>query len=144
MGDKLVTTMSGRTFYDVDGTGDSIPTTDYVATQTAAATATAQANVQELTVSGAVTPGVNSIELNHISAAIEATIADLAAHPGLLVVKNTSASGSAAHTVTAAKGTWDGTNDVVTLDAGKECIAVWIDSAGNGTILENVGTVGLS
>lgn len=46
--------------------------------------------------------------------------------------------------MTAAAGTFDGTNDVVTLNAPKECIVFWIDSAGNGTIVENVGAVGLS
>ncbi len=101
-------------------------------------------NMQELTVSGAVTPGVNAVELNHATVVVAATIADLANHQGLLVIKDTSASGTAAHTVTAAVGTFDGTNDVVTLDAPKECIILWIDSAGNGTIIENVGGVALS
>jgi hypothetical protein len=101
-------------------------------------------NMQELTVSGAVTPGVNAIELNHATVVVAATIADLANHQGLLVIKDTSASGTAAHTVTAAVGTFDGTNDVVTLNAPKECIILWIDSAGNGTIVENVGGVALS
>ena len=103
-----------------------------------------RSNVQELTVSGAVTPGVNAIELNHATVVVAATIADLADHPGFLVIKDTSASGTAAHTVTAAAGTFDGTNDVVTLNAPKECIVLWIDSAGNGTIVENVGAVVLS
>ncbi len=94
--------------------------------------------------SGAVTPGVNAIELNHATVVVAATIADLADHPGFLVIKDTSASGTAAHTVTAAAGTFDGTNDVLTLNAPKECIVLWIDSAGNGTIVENVGAVGLS
>ncbi len=103
-----------------------------------------RSNVQELTVSGAVTPGVNAIELNHATVVVAATIADLADHPGFLVIKDTSASGAAAHTVTAAAGTFDGTNDVLTLNAPKECIVLWIDSAGNGTIVENVGAVALS
>ncbi len=103
-----------------------------------------RSNVQELTVSGAVTPGVNAIELNHATVVVAATIADLADHPGFLVIKDTSASGTAAHTVTAAAGTFDGTNDVVTLNAPKECIVFWIDSAGKGTIVENVGAVVLS
>ncbi len=103
-----------------------------------------RSNVQELTVSGAVTPGVNAIELNHATVVVAATIADLADHPGFLVIKDTSASGTAAHTVTAAAGTFDGTNDVLTLNAPKECIVLWIDSAGNGTIVENVGAVVLS
>ena len=101
-------------------------------------------NMQELTASGAVTPGVNAIELNHATVVVAATIADLADHQGFLVIKDTSASGTAAHTVTAAAGTFDGTNDVLTLNAPKECIVLWIDSAGNGTIVENVGAVALS
>jgi len=100
--------------------------------------------VQELTVSGAVTAGVNSIELNHATVAIAATIADLANHQGLLVIKDTSATGTAAHTVTATVGTFDGTNNVVTLNTLNECIAVFVDSAGNGTIFNNTGSVALS
>jgi len=100
--------------------------------------------VQELTASGAVTAYTQSVELNHATVAVEATIADLAAHPGLLVIKDTSASGTAAHTVTATAGTFDGTNNKVTLNAPNECIMVYIDSAGNGTIVENVGSVALA
>lgn len=102
------------------------------------------ARVQALTASGAITAGVQSIELNHATVVIAATIANLALHPGFLMVKNTSASGTAAHTVTAASGTWDGTNDVLTLNAPNEAILVYIDSAGNGTIIENVGSVAIS
>ena len=100
--------------------------------------------VQALTVSGAVTPGVQAIELNHATVVVAATIADLKNHQGLLVVKNTSASGTAAHTVTVTTGTWNGTNKIITLNAPNEAIAFWIDSAGNGTILENVGSVAIS
>jgi len=103
-----------------------------------------RAGVQELTESGAVTAGKNSVELNHATVVIAATIADLADHPGFLIIKDTSASGTAAHTVTAASGTFDGTNNKVTLNAGKECIVLWIDSSGNGTIVENVGSVALA
>lgn len=102
------------------------------------------ARVQELTASGAVTAGVQSLELNHATVAIAATIATTVAHPGLFVVKDTSASGTAAHTVTITTGTWNGTNKVITLNAPVEAIAVYFDSAGNGTILENVGSVALS
>ena len=97
-------------------------------------------NVQELTVSGAVKPGINFLELNHATVAIAATIAGAKNHQ-ILMVKDTSATGTAAHTVTLASGTWDGTNDVITLDALNEAIIVAFDSAGNGTIIENVGTV---
>jgi hypothetical protein len=102
------------------------------------------ARVQELTASGAVTAGVQSVELSHASTVIAATIANLALHPGFLMVKNTSSGGTESHTVTAAAGTWDGTNDVITLDAPNEAILVYIDSAGDGTVIENVGSVTLS
>lgn len=102
------------------------------------------ARVQALTVSGAVTAGVQSIELNHATVAVAATIASLVNHQGLLVIKDTSASGTAAHTVTVTTGTFDGTNKKVTLNAPNECILFYIDSAGNGTIVENVGSVALA
>lgn len=102
------------------------------------------ARTQELTVTGAVTAGVQSVELNHATVIVAATIADVTNHQGLLVVKNTSASGTAAHTLTLTSGTFDGTNNVATLNAPNEALVVYIDSAGNGTIVENVGSVALS
>jgi hypothetical protein len=100
--------------------------------------------VQELTVTGAVTAGVQSVELNHATVAVAATIADSTNHSGLLVVKDTSASGTAAHTLTLTAGTFDGTNNKATLNAPNECLIVYIDSAGDGTIVENVGAVALA
>lgn len=100
--------------------------------------------VQELTATGAVTAGVQSVELNHASTVIAATIANSTGHPGLFIVKNTSASGTAAHTLTLTSGTFDGTNNVATLDAPNEALVVYFDSAGNGSILSNVGSVALS
>ena len=102
------------------------------------------ARVQELTASGSVTAGIQSVELNHATSAIAATIASSANHQGLFVVKDTSASGTAAHTLTLTAGTFNGTNNVATLNAPKECLVVYFDSAGAGTIVENVGSVGLS
>lgn len=102
------------------------------------------ARVQELTASGAVTAGVQSVELNHATVAVAATIADSTNHPGLLIVKDTSASGTAAHTLTLTAGTFDGTNNKATLNAPNEALVVYFDSAGNGTIVENVGTVALA
>jgi hypothetical protein len=98
----------------------------------------------ELTATGAVPSGAKSVELNHATVVIEATIADASNHQGLFIAKDTSASGTAAHTVTLTSGTWDGTNNTITLDAPEELLAVWFDSAGNGTVIENVGTVVLS
>ncbi|MDA3807422.1 MAG: hypothetical protein PF440_05830 [Thiomicrorhabdus sp.] len=100
-------------------------------------------NAEELTASGAVTPGVNSIELNHATVAIAATIATLVAHEGLLNVKFTGA-GIESHTVTATVGTFDGTNNIMTLNAHDDSVVMWIDSAGNGLVLLNAGTVVLS
>lgn len=92
----------------------------------------------------AIPANVQVIELNHASTAIEKTLA-LGEHLSqLLIIKDISATGTAAHTVTVTGGTLDGTNDVATLNALNECLIVYIDSAGNGTVVENVGTVGLS
>ncbi len=102
------------------------------------------ARVQALTASGAVTAGIQLLELNHVSVIIAATIADPLLHQGILIVKDISATGTTAHTCTITGGTWDGTNTIITLNALNECIMVYIDSAGDGTIIENVGGVALS
>jgi hypothetical protein len=100
--------------------------------------------VQAMTASGAVTAGKMAVQLAHNSVVIAATIANANAHQGLFIVKNTSASGTAAHTLTLTVGTFNGTNNVATLNAPNEALIVWFDTAGNGTIIENVGAVGLS
>lgn len=88
---------------------------------------------------------VRVIQLNHASTAIEKTIASLVPYAGqILVIKNTSATGTAAHKVTVTTGTFDGTNKIATLNALNEMLAVFVDSAGNGTILVNVGEVALA
>lgn len=106
-----------------------------------AAPGTASENSQELTASGAVTAGVQSVELNHASVVIAATMTP---KPGLFIVKDTSATGTAAHTLTLTTGTFDGTNDVATLNLLGEALVVYFDSALNGTIVENIGAVALS
>ena len=88
---------------------------------------------------------VRCIELNHASTVIAMTKIYGADYAGQIVsVKDTSASGTAAHTVTLASGTWNGSNTVITLNAPDECIVVMFDSAGDGTVLANVGSVSLS
>ena len=85
------------------------------------------------------------IELNHASTVINITGMHGVDYAGqMVVITDTSASGTAAHTVTLTTGTFDGTNNKVTLNAPKECIMVFFDSAGNGTIMENVGSVALA
>jgi hypothetical protein len=92
----------------------------------------------------AIPAGTNCICLNHATVAIEKTISTLVNHPGIMVIKNTSASGTAAHTVTVTTGTFNGTHKVATLDAPGECLTVFIDHSGSGSIILNTGTVGLS
>jgi len=99
---------------------------------------------QELTASGAVTPGVTILEVNHATVVVAAVIADAIAHAGLFIIKDTSASGTAAHTVTLTSGTFNGTNNVATLNAPAEQLVVFIDDSGNGVIIENTGAVALS
>lgn len=96
---------------------------------------------QELTASGAITS--NILGLNHGTVAIAATLAAPVAGEPLFII-DTSASGTAAHTVKLTSGTFDGTNNTATLDAPNEalyCIGV---SATRFQIILNVGTVGLS
>jgi hypothetical protein len=97
----------------------------------------------ELTASGAVDPRVESIELNHISVVIAATL-DVTGKRGLLVIKDTSASGTAAHTVTLTGGTFNGTATIATLNARDEALYVYFDSAGRGSVIANIGAVALS
>lgn len=100
---------------------------------------------QELTSSGAVTAGVQSVELNHTSTAIAATIANANAHQGLFHVKATTEPGGGQdHTLTLTLGEFDGTNDIATFADINDSLLVYFDSNGVGTIVENVGTVGLT
>lgn len=103
------------------------------------------ARVQTITASGAVTAGVQSVELDHTTVAIAATIATAVAHPGLFVVKSiTEPGGGQDHTVTITTGTWNGTNKVATFADINDTLVVYFDSAGNGTVVANVGSVALS
>ena len=99
---------------------------------------------QELTISGAINPTVETVELNHISVAIAATLNLATVRNKTMIFKNTSASGTAAHTVTLTGGTFNGTNTVATLNARDEFLMVHFDSAGRGQVIANVGSVALS
>ena len=99
---------------------------------------------QELVASGAVAAGVRCVELNHATVVIAATIADAADHAGFFAVKDTSATGTADHTLTLTSGTFDGTNNTATLNALDELLLVFFDDSGNGTIILNSGSVTLS
>jgi len=125
-------------------TGNSVSRLTTVAAVTSGGAADLAGETQELTASGAVNPGAQIVELNHASVVIAATIADFAAHAGIFIVKDTSASGTAAHTLTLTAGTFDGTNTIATLNAPAEQLVVFVDGDGNGTVIENTGGVGLS
>lgn len=127
------------------GTGLLLASTEVTATASELNNAAdVSGRTQELTASGAVTAGVQSVELNHASVVVAATVASASNHQGLFIVKNTSASGTAAHTLTLTAGTFNGTNNVATLNAPNEALVVYFDSGGDGTIVENVGSVALS
>jgi hypothetical protein len=100
--------------------------------------------VQALTATGAITIKSGLVTLAHATTPIEATLAAPTAGDELIII-NTSASGTAAHTVTVAAGvTLDGANDVATLDAPGDVIHMIAVSATRWIILENIGSVGLS
>lgn len=104
------------------------------------------ARTQGLTASGVVATTTAALELAHNTVAIVSTIASAVAHQGLFTVKNTSASGTASHTCVITTGTWDGTHKIATfaVAASLQCLVVVFDSAGNGTVVSNTGTVALS
>lgn len=98
---------------------------------------------QQLTATGAVLASTRYLALNHATVVIAATMV-ATDHKGLVIIGDTSASGTAAHTVTLTGGTWNGTATVITLNAPGETIGVFFDDAGVGTVIFNIGAVALS
>jgi hypothetical protein len=99
---------------------------------------------QELTATGAVNAATRVVFLNHASTIIAATLAAPAAGD-ILIVVNTSASGTAAHTVTLPAGvTWNGTNLIATLNAPGEALFCIATSATRYFVIANLGSVGFS
>ena len=103
------------------------------------------ARVQTITASGAVTAGMQGVELaNATTAVIAATINDLSDHQGIFSIKYTSTQ-TTSETVWAKAGTFTSTGaDVATLDALGETVIFYVDSAGNASLLANLGTVSFS
>jgi len=97
---------------------------------------------QELTATGTALTTTKVLELNHATVAVVATLA--AGSEGLFIVKDTSASGTAAHTLTLTAGTFDGTNNKATFNAPLEALVVYFDSSGEGVMVNNQGAVALS
>ena len=101
--------------------------------------------VTDHTEATAITAGVQSVEFNNDeSSAVNATIADAENHQGLFIVKDVSNDNTQNHVLTLTSGTFDGTNEIATLDAAGEALVVYFDSAGNGVIVENINAVALS
>ena len=102
---------------------------------------------QTITTAGAqtVNPKVNNLLLNNTVATIAATIADAKNHAGIFTVKaGTEPAVGQDHTLTLTIGTFDGTNNVATFADANDSLTVVFDIAGNGTVLNNTGTVALS
>jgi hypothetical protein len=96
----------------------------------------------ELTATAVIPATARHVELNHASVVIAATYTVI---PNtIMIIKDTSATGTAAHTVTLTGGTFNGTNTIATLNARDEFLMVHFDSAGRGQIIVNVGSVALS
>ena len=97
---------------------------------------------QELTASGAITSSFCG--LNHATVIIAATLEAPTAGQ-LAYIVNTSASGTAAHTVTLPGGvTFDGTNNTATFDAPDEALYMIARSTTRWQVILNVGSVVLS
>jgi hypothetical protein len=98
----------------------------------------------ELTATAAIPPTADLVELNHASVVIAATLDLTTVRNRTIIFKDTSATGTAAHTVTVSGGTLNGTATIATLNARDEMLVVHFDSAGRGQVVSNVGSVALS
>ena len=99
---------------------------------------------QELTESGAITITNGVVFLNHATVVIEATLAAPVAGADLWII-DSSASGTAAHTVTLPGSvTFDGSHQIATLNAPDEALHIIATSATRWRVVTNNGTVGLS
>lgn len=100
--------------------------------------------VDALTESGAISISSGLVTLAHADTPIAATKAAPVAGD-MLIITNTSASGTEAHTVTLADGvTWNGTNRVATLDAPGDVLFAIATSATRFLVIVNIGSVGFS
>lgn len=100
---------------------------------------------QALTATGAITINSGLVTLAHATVVIAATL-DAPVAGDRLIITNTSASGTVAHTVTLGAGVTfvGGSNNTATLDAAGETLEMVAVSATKWLILENIGSVGLS
>jgi hypothetical protein len=98
-----------------------------------------------LLTSAAVAAKCSHIRILHNTTPVLVTGPDGTRQAGkIMVIGNVSTGGTAAHTVTLAGGTFDGTNNTATLNAPGESLCVMFDTSGHGTVIANIGSVGLS
>jgi hypothetical protein len=101
--------------------------------------------VTQLVASGAAPQTTGLLLLSHATVPVVATIPAPTYAGQLFIIRNNSASGTAAHTVTAPTGvTLDGTNNRATLDAPGEQLILMSISKTAFIVLLNTGSVGLA
>jgi len=118
------------------GTIDGMGRSTQLDSQAAAVTAVAY------TSSAAIAEADNVVDLNHAAVKIAATITQ--PRIGRILVITQIDAGTAAHTVTLAQGTFDGTNNTATFNAQYEALVLLGISDSRFLILKNYGSVGLS
>ena len=84
------------------------------------------------------------IGLSHASTPILITVPKPGRAGKLLIIRDNSASGTAAHVVTAGGGTFDGTNNTATFNAPGEQLILYSISSTTWIIVLNSGSVALS
>jgi hypothetical protein len=84
------------------------------------------------------------IGLNHATTPILISVPAPGAAGKMLIIQDTSASGTAAHVVTATGSTFDGTNNTATFNAPGEQLILFSVSATAWVVVLNSGSVGLS
>lgn len=100
--------------------------------------------VQELVASGAIVINSGAVHLNHATVAVAATLDAPVAGDDLWII-DTSASGTAAHTLTITGCTFHGgSNNTATFNAPGEALHIQALSATVWLVLENIGSVALS
>ena len=100
----------------------------------------------EMTVSGTFTPrkGFEVLELNHASTPVAVTVA-APVKGSYLVITDTSASGTAAHSVTLTAGDYDGAGgNAATFNAPEETLVLYGVSATRYVIVANIGSVAIA
>jgi hypothetical protein len=96
---------------------------------------------QELTASGAFSNNISQLQLNHATVPIVATWPTAPVQGRLAYIINTSATGTAAHSVKLPAGvTFDGTNNTVTLNAPDEAVSLNGSSTTRWRVLSFVGS----